>query len=82
MAYKKGELAVVVHGEGTTLPGTEDETSESRCPSDARQGYKTLRHGAYLPHSCDSWVIGGPEEIEALISDLKLAADLLRGRAI
>ena len=24
-----------------------------------------------LPHSCDSWVIGGVEEIRALISDLE-----------
>ena len=27
----------------------------------------------YLPHSCDEWVIGGQEEIEALIGDLKEA---------
>jgi hypothetical protein len=25
---------------------------------------------AYLPHSCDEWVIGGKEEIQALIDDL------------
>ena len=29
--------------------------------------------GAWLPHSCDEWVIGGPENIRALIADLMLA---------
>ena len=28
---------------------------------------------AYLPHSWDEWVIGGPKEIEALIADLQEA---------
>ena len=26
---------------------------------------------AFLPHSCDEWVIGGPEEIKMLIEDLQ-----------
>lgn len=28
---------------------------------------------AYLPHSCDAWVIGGSKEIKALIADLQVA---------
>ena len=28
---------------------------------------------AYLPHKCDEWVIGGPEEVKALIEDLSAA---------
>jgi len=28
---------------------------------------------AYLPHACDEWVIGGPEEVKALIEDLSAA---------
>ena len=32
---------------------------------------------AYLPHSCDEWVIGRQEEIEVLIEDLKKALMLL-----
>lgn len=28
---------------------------------------------AQLPHSCDEWVIGGPDEIKALIEDLQEA---------
>lgn len=27
---------------------------------------------AYLPHSCDEWVIGGAKEIQAMIEDLTL----------
>jgi hypothetical protein len=26
---------------------------------------------AYLPHSCQEWIIGGPDEIRALIADLE-----------
>lgn len=29
--------------------------------------------GLYLPHSCNEWVIGGPEEIKILIADLEKA---------
>lgn len=36
---------------------------------DSTQKYASI-HGAYLPHSCSEWVIGGPEEIRAMIGDL------------
>ena len=26
---------------------------------------------AFLPHSCDEWVIGGPNEVKQLIADLQ-----------
>jgi hypothetical protein len=29
------------------------------------------RRIAWLPHSCDQWVIGSKEEVKALISDLQ-----------
>ena len=29
--------------------------------------------GAFLPHSCNEWIIGGPDEIKALIEDLGMA---------
>lgn len=29
----------------------------------------------YLPHSCDEWVIGGREQIKALIEDLQAILD-------
>lgn len=30
---------------------------------------------AYLPHSCDEWIIGGRENIKALIADLQEMLD-------
>lgn len=32
-----------------------------------------LRRVAYLPHSCDHWVIGGANEVRAMIADLQIA---------
>jgi hypothetical protein len=46
---------------------------------DARNDCET-GEGAYLPHSCNEWMIGGPEEIAALISDLEAAKALLEER--
>jgi hypothetical protein len=36
---------------------------------------------AFLPHSCNEWVIGGIEEIEKMILQLKAAADMIKTRA-
>ena len=36
---------------------------------DSARDYEDVT-GAYLPHSCDTWVIGGRKEIEDLIVDL------------
>ena len=33
---------------------------------------------AYLPHSCDSWVIGTADEVEELIAELQLAVVKMR----
>lgn len=30
---------------------------------------------AFLPHSCDEWIIGGKEEIRCLIADLQAALE-------
>jgi hypothetical protein len=51
-------------------------------PSDARGDYKTLFDGAFLPHSCEEWVIGGPEEIRLLIRDLENALVRLGGNSV
>jgi hypothetical protein len=32
---------------------------------------------ARLPHSCDEWMIGGPNEIRALIADLQEALEAM-----
>ena len=34
-------------------------------------------YGAYLPHSCNQWVIGGKQEVESLILDLQQALKLI-----
>ena len=55
--YKKGELMV------------------GECSMDAREegGYDREENKilAFLPHSCDEWIIGNKENIEILIEDLK-----------
>lgn len=38
-------------------------------------GEETPHAVAYLHHSCDEWVIGGRDEIAALIEDLKAMLD-------
>lgn len=50
--------------------GTELDTSEEGDYCDIE--------GAYLPHSCNSWVIGDIERIKMLIEDLQ---KLLEGKA-
>lgn len=34
-------------------------------------GYGTLLSLVFLPHSCNEWIIGGPEEVKLLIEDLQ-----------
>ena len=43
---------------------------------DSRADYKEV-NGVFLPHSCDCWVIGGVEEIDLLIEDLRKAKEEL-----
>ena len=60
--YKTGDLKIV------------DEVDEEFGPSiyDARDdSYEVKKGDIYLPHSCDSWVIGGPEQAKTLIADLQ-----------
>ena len=39
---------------------------------------KAVRDVAYLPHSCDHWVIGGKDEVRQLIADLQDIMDDLK----
>ena len=34
-----------------------------------------------LPHSCDEWVIGDPEELEIFIAEASAVVEWLKGRA-
>lgn len=76
--YEQGDLRL------TTQPCPEAEADggssgmcwycdEHHSVMDSRvSGYPVIT-GAYLPHSCDEWVIGGREQIEILIADLQEA---------
>lgn len=73
--YHKGDLAVWKVG-GKTY---------SRPSIDAREDNGYDEEGqpkppcVYLPHSCDEWIIGGPEQIKAMIQDLQDALTELGG---
>lgn len=45
---------------------------------DSRSKESNVTVAVYLPHSCDNWVIGGPDQIQALINDLQEALTKLR----
>lgn len=82
MAYGKGDLKLVLgacHGQISKDSDVwcEHEPECPDVPMDARGDYEKVVPVAFLPHSCDSWVIGGPPEIRALISDLSEALKLM-----
>lgn len=53
------------------VPGIIDSRTDNydvaRCPV------------VYLPHSCDQWVIGGAEEVRAMIADLQVLLSKIEG---
>lgn len=69
MAYIKGDLRIKDHR--CPMWGS-PEAEDHICDGPYHIGL-----GAYLPHSCDEWEIGGREAIEALIADLQEALDKL-----
>jgi len=76
--YKKGDLKITdppceewMGDEwGCDYWGNDGHTHSVR---DSRESSEQIKGVAYLPHSCDEWVIGGKEEIKALMWDLRLA---------
>lgn len=70
MSYERGELSVCV-----TCPESEDEyETYDKYPHHSSRDEKPIKPPvAWLPHSCDEWVIGGPGNIRALINDLEAA---------
>lgn len=72
--YKAGDINI-----SPNCPKAEDGDcnlgfeSDHYHPYDANGDYVPLFGGVYLNHSCDSWVIGGPEQIRLLIKDLQNA---------
>lgn len=65
MAYRKGDLKLTSDPDG---PGP---------IFDSRVGYGATVEGAYLPHSCDEWYVGGIPELKALIADAQEAINRL-----
>lgn len=50
------------------------EITIDKVYGDSRNNYKTYTgRMIQLPHSCDEWIIGGKEEAEHMIEDLKEA---------
>lgn len=76
--YKKGLLKIT-----TPLSQCNARDENGNCASykiyedhehyvyDSRDAIKFDAYTAFLPHSCDAWVIGGPEQIKAMIEDLQ-----------
>jgi hypothetical protein len=58
------------------------DCESSHSFTDSRGSLGDVRHPAVaLPHSCDAWVIGGLEEVLALIKDLQAWAQKLASEA-
>ena len=79
VSYKTGDLK-------RTVPPCEHPDCEGFWVCDSREGLYRHddpakppheKHGAYLPHSCDEWFIGGRAEVEAMIADLTAALEVL-----
>lgn len=89
MSYKKGDLKVTIRGCSYSDCDGETEclfTQERFWVCDSREPFFRFddfgkppyeKQGAYLPHSCDEWFIGGREEVEAMIADLTAALEKL-----
>jgi hypothetical protein len=70
--YSAGELGIAPAG--CQLDKDGDCNIENHPhPTDARDNYERVYGEVFLPHSCEEWVIGGPEEIRMLIRDLEEA---------
>jgi hypothetical protein len=63
--YKKGDIQI------SSDKWTSDARMDSGFERDVPDGV------AMLPHSCDEWIIGGREQVEALIEDLQGVLDKL-----
>lgn len=75
--YEKGLIELVDplcdHMEDDEYCYTEVEGGEihTHFVEDNRENITWSAPCAYLPHSCDNWVIGGHKEIKLMIEDLQ-----------
>lgn len=75
MAYKTGDLELVTAATLDELYGAPDLDEDPHEVYDNRGSGVTYPPVVRLPHSCDSWVIGGPEQVAAMIRDLQEMLD-------
>ncbi len=80
--YKTGDLTII------SKPCPSYDMEDGFCSdhdygehtvADSRRREIALGPAVYLPHSCDSWVIGGPEQIRTMIDDLQKVLIKLEG---
>jgi hypothetical protein len=72
--YRKGELQITVPPCAEMLADPNGECFSDKHEHhiyDARGSKENPVGTAFLPHSCDAWVIGGKEQIKALIGELQ-----------
>lgn len=69
--YKKGDLRI------STPPYDEGKCKEAEDGVCYNEEHKHIDDDviAFLPHSCDEWEIGGPEQIREMIEDLQDALE-------
>lgn len=79
--YKAGDLQIV------TLPCADtDEYGDCFVDGHIHTGYDSRPSEecalpwTCLPHSCDEWIIGGPEQIKLLIADLCFVLKRMEGK--
>jgi len=86
--YKKGQLQVITPPcesadddgycdyYGEHVHAVNDSSVRSDDPLCSRTS------GVFLPHSCGDWVIGGEDEIDALVQDLIEARERVRPKDV
>lgn len=81
MPYRSGDLKVVtgeLDAEG--YPLQVEPNFDARADEEKEESYRVSPGAVFLPHSCQEWVIGGLEQVEAMLADLTRIRDELRGR--
>lgn len=79
--YQKGDLQATVPSCAEMLADPDGECysdDHAHAIRDARGRDDNPTGTAFLPHSCDSWVIGGPAQIKDLIDDLSVLLDTMK----
>lgn len=71
--YKPGELQIApdCRRDSVARRDVDNDLDDGLCYEHSHP--EDLYGGVFLPHSCDQWVIGGPDAIRALIRDLETA---------